>query len=300
MGRILRSGPRACPRSALAPAAPRADHARVAVWITHTAEGVDLRQDLAGAGSRMLAATIDLSILLALALVTLFVLMLTAGIDTSGVGGFLLGLMIGGALLFLVAYWIVFELLWGGQTPGKRALRLQVRSLDGGPVQPLQVLLRNAFVLLDLFLWLPLPLGFVLAAATPLSQRLGDLAAGTMVVRLPRERPALREPWPGELWSKLQGRVLPLSPALAARFTRADAAYLRNLLARCEPVVLSELEPAVRRKLYVEAAREFGARVGVERFEDARIVLRELYLFLREMQPGQRTENGQRTRSNGK
>lgn len=268
----------------------------MALWITHTAEGVDLRQDLAGAGSRALAAAFDLTILVALLLVVLLTLTLTASLDGTGAGGFLLGLVFGGMLLFLVAYWTVFELLWGGQTPGKRMLRLQVRSLDGGPVQPLQVLLRNAFVLLDLFLFMPLPLGFLLAAATPLSQRLGDLAAGTMVVRLPRERPALREPWPGERWSALQTRVLPLSPALAARFTRADTAYLRNLLARCEPVVLSELEPAVRRKLYVEAAREFGARVGVERFEDARVVLRELYLFLREMQPGQGSEAAPRTR----
>jgi uncharacterized RDD family membrane protein YckC len=297
---ILRTGSRPCPRRALAPAAPRADHARVGVWITHTAEGVDLRQDLAGAGSRALAAAFDLAILLVLLLLALFVLALTSSLDRSGAGGFLFGLLIGGMLLFLVAYWVVFELWWGGQTPGKRLLRLQVRSLDGGPVQPLQVLLRNAFVLLDLFLMLPLPLGFVLAAATPLSQRLGDLAAGTMVVRLPRERPALREPWPGERWSALHTRVLPLSPALAARFTRADTAYLRNLLARCEPVTLSELEPAVRRRLYVEAAREFGARVGVERFEDARVVLRELYLFLREMQPGQTAESAQRTRKSGR
>ena len=272
----------------------------MALWITHTAEGVDLRQDLAGAGSRSLAAAIDLAILIALTLVTLLVLMLGASFDPSGAGGFVLGLFVGGALLFVVAYWIVFELAWGGQTPGKRMLRLQVRSLDGGPVQPLQVLLRNAFVLLDLFLWLPLPLGFVLAAATPLSQRLGDLAAGTMVVRLPRERPALREPWPGERRSALTTRVLPLSPALAARFTRADTAYLRNLLARCEPVVLSELEPAVRRRLYIEAASEFGARVGVERYDDARMVLRELYLFLREMQPGQGPERAQRTRRSGR
>ncbi len=267
----------------------------MAVWITHTAEGVDLRQDLAGAGSRALAAAFDLAIVLVLLLTTLFVLTLTASFDGSGAGGFLLGLVLGGVFLFLVAYWIVFELFWGGQTPGKRLLRLQVRSLDGGPVQPLQVLLRGAFVLVDLLLLLPLPLGFLLIAATPLSQRLGDLAAGTMVVRLPRARPAQREPWPGERWSALQARVLPLAPALAARFTRADVAYLRSLLARGEPAVQSDLDPAARRRLYVEAAREFGARVGVERFDDARVVLRELYLFLREMQPGQALETAQRT-----
>jgi uncharacterized RDD family membrane protein YckC len=272
----------------------------VALWITHTAEGVDLRQELAGAGSRMVAAAIDLLILTVALLLTFFGLMVVLSLDPSATSEFVVGLVIGGWLLIVVLYWILFEVFWGGQTPGKRALRLQARSLDGGPVQPLQTLLRGAFLLVDLFVTLPLPLGFVLVAATPLAQRLGDLAAGTMVVRLPRTRGELaREPWPGERWSALAQRVLPLAPALAGRFSRAEVAHLRQLLARGEPAVLSDLEPAARRRLYVEAARAYGARVGVERFADARVVLRELYLFLREMQPGA-LEPDQRTRRSGR
>ncbi len=267
----------------------------MALWITHTAEGVDLRQDLAGAGSRICAAAIDLAILLVSIALLLLALALSTTVDGTGVGRFLLGLVAGGTMLVVAGYWFGFELFQGGQTPGKRALGLQVRSLDGGPAQPLQLLLRSAFLPLDLTF-----VGVLLVAATPLSQRLGDLAAGTMVVRLPRAAAALREPWPGERWSALQARVLPLAPALAARFSRADLAYLRNLLARGEPAVLSDLDPAARRRLYVEAAREFGARVGVERFDDARIVLRELYLFLREMQPGAAPEAAQRTRRSGR
>lgn len=271
----------------------------MALWITHTAEGVELRQDVAGAGSRALAAGIDLAILLALLLVTLLGLSAAASFDPTGSGGFLLGLAIGGFLLIVVGYWVVFEVLWGGQTPGKRMLRLKVRSLDGGPVQPLQTLLRGAFLLVDGLVLLPPPLGLVLVAATPLAQRLGDLAAGTMVVRLSRRAGVPEvEPWPGERWSALATRVLPLTPALAARFTRADYAYLRHLLVRGEPAALSDLEPASRRRLYVSAAHEFGARIGVERFDDARVVLRELYLFLREMQPG--AAQDQRTRRSGR
>jgi uncharacterized RDD family membrane protein YckC len=273
----------------------------VAVWITHTAEGVDLRQDLAGAGSRLFAAAIDLGILLVTLWVTFFVLLLVLQFDPSGAGSFVVGLVVGGWLLIVVLYWIAFEAFWGGQTPGKRIVHLQVRSLDGGPVQPLQVLLRGAFLLVDLLLTLPLPLGFLLVAATPLSQRLGDLAASTMVVRLPRASgEPLREPWPGERWSALATRVLPLAPAMAARFSRAEVAYLRQLLARGEPAVLSELEPAARRRLYVDAARDYGARLGLERFDDARVVLRELYLFLREMHPGTTAESAQRTRRSGR
>jgi len=249
----------------------------------------------------MLAAAIDLALLLALLLLTLFVVSITLSFDPTGSGQFFLGLLAGGWLLIVVAYWVLFEVFWGGQTPGKRALSLQARSLDGGPVQPLQTLLRGAFLLVDLLVLLPLPLGFLLVAATPLSQRLGDLAAGTIVVRLARRAGGPQpEPWPGERWSLLKARVLPLAPALAARFTRADVARLRNLLARGEPAVLSELEPAARRRLYVEAAREYGMRVGVERFDDARIVLRELYLFLREMNAGGAAEDGQRTFKSGR
>jgi len=273
----------------------------VALWITHTAEGVGLRQDLAGAGSRMLAAAIDLAILFALLLLTLFVLSLALSFDPTGSGQFVVGLIVGGWLLTVIGYWVSFELFWNGQTPGKRALGLQVRGLDGGPVQPLQTLLRGAFLLVDLLVILPLPLGFLLVAATPISQRLGDLAAGTIVVRLQRRaREPHSEPWPGERWSALHARVLPLAPALAARFTRADIVRLRNLLARGEPAVFSELEPAARRRLYVEAARELGARVGVVRFDDARIVLRELYLFLREMNAGDASQPAQRTFKSGR
>lgn len=258
----------------------------MAHWTTHTAEGLELRQPLAGAGSRLLAAAIDVAIVSVLLLITFVVLWIASSIDSAGPSSFLLGLVVAGAVLLLTAYWAVFEIARGGQTPGKRALGLQVRSLDGGPVAPMQSILRGLFLPVDI-LPLPLPLGFVLCAATPLAQRLGDFAAGTIVVRLPRELGrAQREPWPGERWSALAQRVLPLTPALAARFTRADVACLRNLLARGEPAAFSDLEPQARRKLYVQAAREFGARVGVERFDDARVVLRELYLFLREMQGG--------------
>ena len=273
----------------------------MALWITHTAEGVELRQELAGAGSRMVAAAIDLAILLTGLLAVMLALTIGIGFDPSGSGGFVLGLVLGGWMGVALLYWIVFEFIWAGQTPGKRALRLQVRSLDGGPAQPLQTLLRAAFLLLDLLLMLPLPLGVALIAATPQCQRLGDLAAGTMVVRLPRADERLtREPWPAELWSKLAVRALPLSPALAARYTRAEVAHLRELLARGEPAVLSDLDPAARRKLYVAAARDYGARVGVEKFDDARVVLRELYLFLREMQAGPEASAAQRTLRSGR
>ena len=286
--------------AALARRTARTDHARVAVWITHTTEGIGLRQELAGAGSRMLAALIDLVLLVATLLAALLVLALATSLDPFGAGEFVLGLLLGGWLLLLVAYFTLFELLWQGQTPGKRVLGIAVRNLDGGPASALQLVLRNVFLPVDLFLDLPLPIGFVLIAALPLAQRLGDLAAGTLVVHLARGgRTREPEPWPDERWSRLERRVLPLTPALAARFTRADQAFLRRLLARAEPVTSTELEFQARRRLYVESARRFAARVGVERFEDARVVLRELYLFLREMRSGE-PERAQRTRSSGR
>ncbi len=277
-----------------------ADHAGVAVWITHTTEGIGLRQELAGAGSRMLAALIDLSLLLLMLFAALLALMLGTSLDPLGAGDFVLGLVVGGWLLLLVGYFTFFELAWNGQTPGKRALGLAVRSLDGGPASALQSLLRNAFVPIDLFLDVPLPLGFLLVAALPLSQRLGDLAAGTMVVRLARGGRAFEpEPWPDERWSKLERRVLPLAPALAARFTRADQAFLRRLLARAEPLSSTDLEFQARRRLYLASAREMCARIGVERFDDARVVLRELYLFLRETSAAAPAE-AQRTFKSGR
>jgi hypothetical protein len=105
-----------------------------------------------------------------------------------------------------VAYFVLLEWLWNGQTIGKRRAGLRVIGPDGEPARFTAVLIRNLLRPVD---FLPgwYALGVVMIFLTPRSQRLGDLAAGTYVVRAPKPRldwlslrtlePSLRSPVPG-------------------------------------------------------------------------------------------------------
>jgi hypothetical protein len=91
-----------------------------------------------------------------------------------------------------------------------------------------------------------------------------------------RSDEAKEEPFPGESWSALTERTLPLMPGFAARLSAEDAAFLRELWTR------DGLDPVPRRRQFIAAARHYCERLGVSEFHDARVVLKELYLFARE------------------
>ncbi|TME34309.1 MAG: RDD family protein [Chloroflexi bacterium] len=156
-----------------------------------TPDHVVLRYDLAGAGNRGFAAVLDFLVATVIALTSIVLL---------GVGGALLGVagalseasffFLGGFTLIVTAvliwaYFILLEWLWNGQTIGKRAFRLRVINEDGSPAQFTAVLIRNLLRLVD-FLPALYGLGVLVIVLSPKSQRLGDLAAGTYVVRAPR------------------------------------------------------------------------------------------------------------------
>lgn len=249
--------------------------ARVTTLIVETSEGVELRLDIAGAGSRFSAGLLD-ALLLALGfLILISGVALASAIDPAGVSGFLRGLLVGGAILLVIGYHVAFHLLGNGQTPGKRANGIRVVGADGQPATALQILVRGLIQPIDVLLFVPASIGLMLIAATPRHQRLGDLAVGTMVVRV-RTSQRVNNPFPGESWSGLFVRTLPLTPGLVARLTPDDRALLRALVTR------EGLIDDNRRALFVETARTFAAKLELGPFEDARVVLKELYLYLRE------------------
>lgn len=94
----------------------------------------------------------------------------------------LVGVMLVLAFLLEWTYGLVFEGFMYGQTPGKRALGLRVVTVDGQPITVGQAFLRNVLRLVDLLPMGSGMLGLAAATSTPRMQRLGDLAAGTMVV----------------------------------------------------------------------------------------------------------------------
>lgn len=251
--------------------------ARVNVLVVDTPEGVPLRFGLAGIGSRTAAALLDMLLLgLGSALVALG-LMASASFDPSGISAFVAGFVLAGLLLGWIAYFAAFQTAWGGQTPGKRALGLRTIASDGRPGTAVQFLLRSILWPVDAVIPLPfLSVGSVLIAATPRHQRLGDLAARTVVVRV---EAAVREvePFPNETYDALEGRLTRFGPAEAAKLSTRDVAFLRRLLTR------EGLEPEQRRRLFVDAATHYAGLLGSGAFEDARLFLREVYVFAREV-----------------
>ena len=150
-----------------------------------TADHVVLRYDLAGVGTRASAALIDaiVSILMVIALAA------TAGTVLSKVPQeiaiALAGVTAFAILVCWVAYFVLLEWLWNGQTVGKRHSGLRVIGPDGEPARFTAVLIRNLLRVVD-FLPGLYALGMVSIFISPRSQRLGDLAAGTYVVRAPK------------------------------------------------------------------------------------------------------------------
>ena len=144
-----------------------------------TPERVDLTVDLAGVGSRTLAFLIDWLLLVAVTVISVLIFASTS----PATGTFAVVLVM--IVLFVLwwFYFVLFEMAWDGQTPGKRLLGLRVRKVGGYPIGWPEALIRNFLrVLIDLFLfWIPI--GLPVMIGTRRSQRIGDLAAGTVVVR---------------------------------------------------------------------------------------------------------------------
>lgn len=138
-------------------------------------------RDVAGVGTRMLAQAIDLGLILAIELGVVFV----GGLITTASESLGLVVLIVAAAAVPFVYFIVPEGR-GGQTPGKKALRINVVTLGGGPIGWRESVIRNIIRPID-FLPVLYVLGGFVAIGSKRSQRLGDHAAGTVCVRMPEE-----------------------------------------------------------------------------------------------------------------
>jgi uncharacterized RDD family membrane protein YckC len=148
-----------------------------------TPEGVELRLPVAGLASRSLAWLIDASIKFA-ALIVFSIFFQFFG----ELGG---GMLLIGMFFLLWFYNVLFEVLNQGATPGKRALGLRVMNMNGTPVGWTGSLIRNLIRFIDV---LPgcYAFGCVSVLLTRDFQRLGDLAAGTIVVYKPKMKGAAK------------------------------------------------------------------------------------------------------------
>ncbi|MGQ0521830.1 MAG: RDD family protein [Actinomycetota bacterium] len=150
-----------------------------------TPEGVDLEMTLAGLGSRAVARMVDQAIQLAVLLaVGLLAALAGATTGVTGDGGGAVAAAVAVVVVFAVqfGYDVLFEVLASGRTPGKRWSGLRVVRVDGAPVGFVTSAVRNLLRLVD-----SLPgiyaVAMVAVLASSRNQRLGDMAAATVVVR---------------------------------------------------------------------------------------------------------------------
>lgn len=210
-----------------------------------TPEAVELDLDVAGLGSRFVALAVDSLILGAVTLLVSLVAVFGAGALESGLMGIIL---LSALVLFLtVGYFALFEGLWDGRTPGKRAASIRVIQDDGRPVSGTAVLVRNLLRLVDM---LPVfyAIGSVSILVTKRAQRLGDLAAGTIVVHdRDRAAPMPATPVDAPDWA----------PSLdTAALTEQDRALVRSFLQRRRG-----LDTQARARLAYEIARTVRQRL---------------------------------------
>ena len=156
-----------------------------------TPENVAFGYDIAGLGSRFLAALVDTLIILVLQiLVNVTVILIVVNVfdvhlfdgDLDQSVAWALAVMSLIAFAFFWGYYIFFELLWNGQSPGKRLIGLRVIRKDGTPITLTESIVRNLIRLID-FLPAYYGIGVVAMFVDGQSRRLGDMAAGTLVVR---------------------------------------------------------------------------------------------------------------------
>lgn len=226
-----------------------------------TPESVDLSLEPAGLGSRFLAAWIDglvqaaLSVLLLIGTVTYI-----APSDSRSLQDRLANDLIYAILLLVLAiillgiYKLLMEAVWNGQTVGKRMVGIRVVREDGLPAPLMSLTIRNLMRAVDY-----LPFGYLVGSVAILTnrhgQRLGDLAAGTIVVR---ERAVDLPGFPTAL-SRSPHADLDRLREHALRLAESDLEVARRFWARRR-----ELEPQSRRRVGRLVAERLAGRMGWE------------------------------------
>jgi uncharacterized RDD family membrane protein YckC len=146
--------------------------------IVSTPERVSFDYQVAGLGTRAIAQVLDLLIIGGLLLAVYFVALAVslAGLSVAVIVGLI------GAFVVIFGYFWVSEALWSGQTIGKRAFRLRAVGDRGEPLTFAQAGIRNIVRIVD-FLPYFYGVGLIVLFANGKGKRLGDLAAGTIVVK---------------------------------------------------------------------------------------------------------------------
>lgn len=232
-----------------------------------TPEGVEFVYELGGLGSRMLAVLLDHLIVLGL-LVALWAVAFVGGCMTFFLAGPLIALAMAASFLVYFGYFTWFEWRWNGQTPGKRLLDLRVIDDRGMNVDFFQSVIRNLFRIVDmmpaLFALDYLAVGFyavggLTALASRSNKRIGDWAAGTLVVRTRKRVAPSAIMAPAEKYNTLQEDAS-LRSRIRSRLSLEERESLLQLCLR-----RNELEFESRQALFTDAAAYLEEKLEIAR-----------------------------------
>lgn len=225
-----------------------------------TPENIEVSYEIAGIGSRFIAALIDhavqLGIILGLGLVGMSISAAFAFVPILNRSAPLWVFAVVGLVIFAVffGYFSAFELLWAGRTPGKKAVGLRVVRDGGYPIDPYASIVRNLVRIAD-FIPPIYGAGLVSIFFSAEYKRLGDWAAGTIVIK---ERPP----------AHLGGRQGPPSPMVTHYLpmiknvdliTREEFDSIRRFVER-----RNELEIPVQAHIAMRLAIPLLRKLGLE------------------------------------
>jgi uncharacterized RDD family membrane protein YckC len=228
-----------------------------------TPEQIALEFPLAGVGSRFLAIAFDTLVQAIAGLVFGVVAVVAAGVGVA-IGGRPAGTWVLAFLLLVLfvvytGYFAVFEVVWRGQTPGKRLVGLRVIDVSGSPITVYSAILRNLIRIVD-----QLPgiyaVGIVSVIVTSRQQRLGDLAAGTVVVHERTE--TLEIPATAALSGAHMG---------AHQLTADDLLVMESFLRRRK-----DIDPLLRLETARRIARRMTDKLRIESTEDEERLIERL------------------------
>jgi uncharacterized RDD family membrane protein YckC len=260
-----------------------------------TPEDVPLSFELAGVGSRILAALLDQLIIVTIE-IGLLLAALLAGVlgeviseadiqraadelsTGGGPTGYLIAISLAAGFVVNFGYYVLLEMVTNGQTLGKRLLGIRVIRDGGYGLTLTASLLRNLARMVDM-----LPntylVGMIVMIAHRQEKRLGDMMAGTVVVR-ERPRSSQGRPFGDQRYSNLTERRFHLDREAMAAFGEEHEGVLAQFFTR------PRLDPEHERRTIYGLSQGFGAHMPqpplFEGDRDRLLFLKELYLALRE------------------
>ena len=224
------------------------------VLTVETPDHIELQFQLAGIGKRFLAYLIDrlIQFCLIFALFLVIVLILLAASKIAAIasvlhelqrvlGQWIIAFAFVAYGIISLGYFMLFEYMWSGSTPGKRSQNIRVIRKDGTPISFLEAAVRNILRAVDI-LGDVYPLGLVVMFIDSRNRRLGDLVAGTLVIaesvsKLPSGENSTGSPGENDQQLRL----------IVNAMTSADHQLVRKFLARREA-----LDNEYRKKLVQE------------------------------------------------